>query len=149
VVDDISHEGRRRLLREEAVSFQLIKTWKQSSDPDSEAKKHRILHRYGLIDGTVDAQPGDPRWSSASMSSGCSTSNRTRAGSGPLPAVANASWRNRIEAQFTALGYFAVDGTDHSSHIEQASMIRRSIAWRNRNTRDRHLGKIVNRANIA
>jgi hypothetical protein len=42
-----------------------------------------------------------------------------------------------------------LDGTDHASHDEQASMIRRYIAWRNRNTRDRRLGKIVNRANVA
>ncbi len=32
-----------------------------------------------------------------------------------------ASWLNRIEAQFTALRYFALDGTDHASHTEQAS----------------------------
>ena len=31
-----------------------------------------------------------------------------------------ASWLNRIEAQFTALRYFALDGTDHASHREQA-----------------------------
>jgi hypothetical protein len=37
----------------------------------------------------------------------------------------NASWLNRIEAQFTALRYFTLDGTDHGSHREQASMIRR------------------------
>jgi hypothetical protein len=61
----------------------------------------------------------------------------------------NASWLNRIEAQFTALRYFALDGTDHASHPEQASMIRRYIAWRNRNARDRRLGQIVNRANVA
>jgi DDE superfamily endonuclease len=61
----------------------------------------------------------------------------------------NASWLNRIEAQFTALRYFTLDGTDHPSHTEQASRIRRYIAWRNRNTRDRRLGKIVNRANVA
>jgi transposase len=42
------------------------------------------------------------------------------------------SWLNRIEAQFTALRYFALDGTDDPSHREQASMIRRYIAWRNR-----------------
>jgi DDE superfamily endonuclease len=60
-----------------------------------------------------------------------------------------ASWLNRIEAQFTALRYFAVDGTDHASHAEQASMIRRYIAWRNRNARDRRLGEIINRANVA
>jgi hypothetical protein len=61
----------------------------------------------------------------------------------------NASWMNRIEAQFTALRYFALDGTDHASHAEQASMIRRYIAWRNRNARDRRLSEIVNRANVA
>src|SRR3954453_11647427 len=40
------------------------------------------------------------------------------------------SWLNLIEAQFTALRYFALDGTDHHSHRQQASMIRRYIAWR-------------------
>src|SRR6202451_711604 len=34
VVDDISHEGLRVLLRKEEVSFQAVKTWKQSTDPD-------------------------------------------------------------------------------------------------------------------
>jgi hypothetical protein len=61
----------------------------------------------------------------------------------------NASWLNRIEAQFTALRYFTLDGTDHASHHEQASMIRRYIAWRNRNARDHRLGEIINRANVA
>jgi hypothetical protein len=51
----------------------------------------------------------------------------------------NASWLNRIEAQFTALRYFTLDGTDHASHHQQASMIRRYIAWRNRNAHDRRL----------
>lgn len=37
----------------------------------------------------------------------------------------NSSWLNRIEAQFTALRYFTLDGTDHASHKEQGSMIRR------------------------
>ncbi|MET7970949.1 hypothetical protein [Micromonospora sp. NPDC005305] len=32
----------------------------------------------------------------------------------------NSSWLNRVEAQFTALRYFALDGTDHASHTEQA-----------------------------
>ena len=45
-------------------------------------------------------------------------------------------WLNRIEAQFTALRYFALDGTDHASHEEQSSMIRRYIVWRNRNAHD-------------
>jgi transposase len=56
------------------------------------------------------------------------------------------SWLNRIEAQFTALRYFALDGTDHDSHREQASMIRRYIAWRNRHVTDPRLRKVVRRA---
>ncbi|GAA2974375.1 hypothetical protein GCM10010446_68330 [Streptomyces enissocaesilis] len=39
----------------------------------------------------------------------------------------NSSWLNRIEAQFTALRYFALGGTDHASHKDQGSMIRRYI----------------------
>jgi transposase len=58
------------------------------------------------------------------------------------------SWLNRIEAQFTALRYFALDGTDHPNHHEQASMIRRYIAWRNRHTTDPRLRKVIKRAAI-
>jgi len=60
VVDDISHEGLRILLREEGVSFQVIKTWKQSRDPDFELRKNRILHLYGLMDGTDEVLDDDP-----------------------------------------------------------------------------------------
>jgi iron-sulfur cluster repair protein YtfE (RIC family) len=59
------------------------------------------------------------------------------------------SWLNRIEAQFQALRYFALDGTDHPSHAEQASMIRRYIIWRNRNAHDKALRELVKRANVA
>ena len=60
-----------------------------------------------------------------------------------------ASWLNRIEAQFTALRYFAIDGTDHQNHRAQARTIRRYIAWRNRNAEDKALCEIVKRANVA
>jgi transposase len=60
IVDDISHEGLRVLLREEGVSFQVIKTWKQSTDPDFEAKKNRVLGLYDLADGTTEPGSGDP-----------------------------------------------------------------------------------------
>ena len=56
------------------------------------------------------------------------------------------SWLNRIEAQFTALRYFALDGTDHDSHRAQGSMIRRYIAWRNRHATDPKLRKVIRRA---
>ena len=61
----------------------------------------------------------------------------------------NSSWLNRIEAQFTALRYFALDGTDHASHKEQASMIRRYIIWRNNHAYDERLRRVVDRANVA
>ena len=61
----------------------------------------------------------------------------------------NASWLNRIEAQFTALRYFALDGTDHATHQQQASMIRRYIIWRNNHAYDERLRRIVDRANVA
>ena len=48
----------------------------------------------------------------------------------------NASWLNRIEAHFQALRSFAFDGTDHRSHEEQNSMIRRDVAWRNRHAQE-------------
>ena len=50
VVTDISHEGLRQLLREEGVSFQAVRTWKRSNDPDFEAKKNRILELYEAAD---------------------------------------------------------------------------------------------------
>ncbi len=61
----------------------------------------------------------------------------------------NSSWLNRIEAQFTALRSFALDGTDHASHKEQGSMIRRYIMWRNKHATDKHLRAVVDRANVA
>ena len=62
---------------------------------------------------------------------------------------ANSSWMNRLECQFTALREFTLNGTDHATHREQGSMIRRYIAWRNRPTRDPRLRRIVKRAGAA
>lgn len=36
---DISHEGLRMLLRGEGVTFQRVKTWKTSKDPQYQEKK--------------------------------------------------------------------------------------------------------------
>jgi transposase len=250
VVDDISHEGLRVVLREEGVSFQVIKTFKQSNDADFEAKKNRILELYAIADGTAPPGPDDPtvvicmdefgplnlqphpgkQWAPAATAEGNSDQPRRRrrratytrphgvrhlmAGYdlstdrlyghivthkgrtqflafarylrslhptevriaivldnfsphlstktdrrvGEWAAANNvelaytptySSWLNRIEAQFQALRYFALDGTDHGSHAEQASMIRRYIIWRNRNTHDKALRELVKRANVA
>lgn len=250
VVDDISHEGLRALLREEGVSFQRIKTWKVSNDPDFEAKKNRVLELYAIADGEAEPGPDDPtvvicvdefgplnlqphpgrQWAPVAAGRGDVESPRRRrrratyarphgvrhllaaydlgadklyghvkARKGRTEFVAflrylrglhppevrigivldnfsphlmakkdrrvrefvdannvelayvpfYASWLNRIEAQFTALRYFALDGTDHDSHEAQARMIRRYIAWRNRNAKDEALRELVKRANVA
>src|SRR2546422_9812019 len=60
VVTDISHEGLRQLLREEGVSFQALRTWKRSNDPEFDAKKNRILALYAIADGLVEPGPDDP-----------------------------------------------------------------------------------------
>ena len=250
VVDDISHEGLRVLLREEGVSFQAIKTFKVSNDPDFEAKKNRVLELYDIADGNVLPGRDDPtvvfcmdefgplnlqphpgkQWAPVAAGKGDPATPRRRRMRATFTrphgvrhlmagydlstdrlyghvvarkdrtaflafcrylrslhppevriaivldnfsphrstkkdqrvsewAAANnvefayvpfyASWLNRIEAQFTALRYFALDGTDHPSHHEQARMIRRYIAWRNRNSHDRALREVVKRANVA
>lgn len=249
VVDDISHEGLRALLREEGVTFQVIKTFKQSNDADFEAQKNRILELYAIADGTATPGKNDPtvifcmdefaplnlqphpgrQWAPVAAGRGdldaprrrhrratcarphgvrhlmagndlstdrlyghvvkrkdrtafltfvrylrslhppevrigivldnfsphLSTKKDQRVGAW---AEANnvelaytptySSWLNPIEAQFQALRYFALDGTDHASHREQASMIRRYIHWRNRNAHDRALRELVNRAKL-
>src|SRR3954447_7393750 len=48
VVDDISHEGLRILLREEGVTFQRVKTWKTANDPDYATRKARVEHLYAI-----------------------------------------------------------------------------------------------------
>jgi transposase len=250
VVDDISHEGLRALLREEGVSFQRLKTWKASKDPEYEAKKARVEHLYAIADREVVPEAGEPevifcvdefgplnlqprpgrQWAAVSGKGkepgreprprmratytrtegvrhlfaayelgedklfGHVKPRKTRARflefcrylrslypaatriaiicdnfsphlttarDGRVGAWAsmnnveiaytptNSSWLNRVEAQFTALRYFALDGTDHASHKEQASMIRRYIIWRNNHAYDERLRQVVDRANVA
>ena len=247
VVDDISHEGLRILLREEGVSFQRVKTWKASRDPDYAVKKARVEHLYAIADGEIVPEPGEPtvvfcldefgplnlqphpgrqwaerggrhkdpdreprprRRATYTRPHGVrhlfaaydlstdklyghikKTKNRTKflefcrylrtlypptvrlgivcdnyaphLSTRRCRRVAdwaeannveiaytptNSSWLNRIEAQFTALRYFTLDGTDHASHKEQGSMIRRYIIWRNAHVTDPRLRKVVKRA---
>jgi transposase len=252
VVDDISHEGLRELLRKEEVSFQAIKTYKQSDDPDYEPKKNRVLELYDIAEGRAEPAPGDPtvvlsmdefgplnllprpgkQWAPVIRRSqeGSTASPRRRrlratykrtkgvrhllaaldmnqdrmyghiktnkkrttflefcrylrslyppevrmaivldnfsphlstkkdgrvgewaqANNVELAYVpTNASFLNRIECHFTALRHFALNGTDHQSHDEQNSMIRRYIGWRNRNKEHPELRAISLRAKVA
>ena len=247
VVDDISHEGLRALLHDEDVSFQAVKTFKTSTDPDYATKTSRVLELYAIADGLAVPGTGDPsivfcvdefgplnlqphpgrQWAPKVVGKGdparprrrrrratytrphgvrhllagldlsrdrlyghvtrrkgrtqflafcrylrslypaqvpiaivCDNfsphlSTRTDARVGTWAAANNVeiaytpfygSWLNRIEPQFTALRYFALDGTDHATHREQARMIRRYIAWRNGHSTDPRLRKVIKRA---
>src|SRR5262249_1722717 len=48
------------LLREEGVTFQSVKTWKASTDPDYAAKKARVEHLYAVADREVTPEEGEP-----------------------------------------------------------------------------------------
>jgi transposase len=252
VVDDISHEGLRELLVREEVSFQAVKTWKQSSDPDYEQKKNRVLELYDIAEDKAEPKDGDPtvvfsmdefgplnlmprsgrQWAPVvsrtkkgtvesprrrriratykrtkgvrhllaaldmnrdhlyghikktknrteflafcrylrslyppevriaivcdNFSPHLSTKRDSRVGDWAKEnnvelayVPTNASFPNRIECHFTALRYFALNGTDHQSHEQQNSMIRRYIAWRNRHADDDVLRSISLRAKVA
>jgi transposase len=43
-----------------------------------------------------------------------------------------ASWLNWIEAEFMALRYFVLNGSDYQTHTEQSAAIRGYVTWRNR-----------------
>jgi len=60
VVDDISHEGLRVLLRAEGVTFQRLKTWKGSKDPRYAEKKARVEQLYAIADRQAVPAGGDP-----------------------------------------------------------------------------------------
>lgn len=47
----------------------------------------------------------------------------------------NASWLNWIEAEFTALRYFTLDGTDYPSHTAQEQAIARYLRWHNKHAK--------------
>jgi hypothetical protein len=68
------------LLRVEGVSFQVIKTYKQSKDPDFVAKKNRVLELCEIADGKPNRRRATPASSSAWINSARATSIRSLAG---------------------------------------------------------------------
>ena len=64
-------------------------------------------------------------------------------------APTNSSWLNRIEAPFTALRYFALEGRTMPATKAQVNMIRRYISWRNSHVTDACPRQVVARANVA
>ena len=70
VVEDISHEGLRLLLRTENVFLQRLKTWETSTNPDYETKKNRGLELHAIADGERPRARATPRSCSVWTSSG-------------------------------------------------------------------------------
>jgi hypothetical protein len=48
------------LLREKGVTFQRLKTWKGSKNPDYAVKKARVEHLYAIADREVVPEAGEP-----------------------------------------------------------------------------------------
>ncbi len=61
----------------------------------------------------------------------------------------NASWGTGLRRSSPRCGTSPLDGTDHATHHEQGSMIRRYIIWRNNHAYDERLRRVVARANVA
>jgi transposase len=210
IVDSIAVETLRRVLAERGISFQRTKTWKQSPDPDFEAKMWRILDLYDdppadgrviCVDefgplnlqprggmgwypkkrpvrlratytrtagvrqmfGALDLTTGKMIWRTRARKRWIEFLDflkvlRARFGGRLYVIVDNfsphrrrevlawceandvelvflptyASWLNWIEAEFAALRYFVLNGTDYASHAEQTKAIGDYLRWRNR-----------------
>ena len=85
----------------------------------------------------------------------CRPKRTTGSDAGPRPTTSSSLTCRRTRHSSTgssatsALRYFALNGTDHRSHQEQNSMIRRYIAWRNRHRDNEELRAISLRAKVA
>jgi transposase len=140
VVEDISHEGLRALLREEGVSFQRLKTFKESNDPAYDLSRDRLYGHIKTRKGRTEflafcryirsLYPPDVRLAFVLDNFSPHLTTKTDSRVGDWAADSNvelayvpfcASWLNRIEAQFTGLRYFALDGTDHPTTAPRAA----------------------------
>lgn len=115
--------------------------WRPSCGPGSRRRKTPATGRRPP--GLARRPPGTPR---PHRQSGSVPRGRWP---GCLPLRSRSKPPNSIEAQFTALRYFTLDGTGHADHKEQGSMIRSYIIWRNRHADDRRIRAVVDRANVA
>ena len=113
-------------------------------------KKARVEH---LIRTRARARAGVPPATATTASGTCSppaaSSTTSCPGTSSRARSACSSRLNRTGAQFTALRYFALDGTGHPGHKAQASMIRRYIIGRDSRATGPRLRKVIARASVA
>ncbi|MEV3988437.1 hypothetical protein AB0J57_05980 [Streptomyces sp. NPDC049837] len=104
----------------------------------------------GRLDVTAEARAYDNEAAleRAEAGPGCQSATG-ESPTGPRPATSRSATSRPTalcwpaQAQFTALRYFALDGTDHSTHKARSSMIRRYIIWRNENPIDKRLKALM------
>ncbi|WP_246101196.1 hypothetical protein [Streptomyces cyaneus] len=147
MVDDISHEGLRILLREECASFQRRKTWKTSRDPDYATKKARVEHLYAIADGEVIAEDGEPE------------AVLCKDEFGPLNLMphpgrqwAERGGKHKDQSREPRRRRRATNNRcDGVRHLFAALDLTRDryIIWRNGHADDRRLRAVVDRANVA
>ena len=99
---------------------------------------YRIRDASGPRSSSTCARPCEPAGRARSCAWSATTSPRTAmppstpgaptTRSSRVPA-AYGSWLNWIEAEFAALRYFALNGTDHGSHAEQNAAIASYVRW--------------------
>lgn len=65
-----------------------------------------------------------------------------------IPTATNASWMNRIEAQFGAVHYFVLKNSYPEDHIDLERRIKEHLKWRNQNRHDPLLKKALNRTYV-
>jgi len=65
-----------------------------------------------------------------------------------IPTPTDASWMNRIEAQFGAVHYFVLKNSYPSDHEDLKQRIQQHLKWRNRNHNDSLLRQIQNRTYV-
>ncbi len=65
-----------------------------------------------------------------------------------IPTATNASWMNRIEAQFGAVRYFVLKNSYPEDHKDLETRIKEHLKWRNQNRHDPVLKKALNRTYV-
>jgi hypothetical protein len=131
----IGREALRGLLARRGITFQRTKTWKESPDPDREAKLDRIeevLHRFP--DRVFAFDEFGPLGIRPTAGSGCwAKKHKVELCFTPT----YASWANPIEARFGPLRQFTIANSNYPNHTVQTRALHSYLRWRNANARHR------------
>ncbi|MGW5974439.1 helix-turn-helix domain-containing protein [Streptomyces sp. NPDC055186] len=114
----IGREALRRLLARRGITFQRTKPWKESPDPERDAKPDRIEE---VLERFPDR--------------GFAFDEFGPLGIRPTAAPTYVSWANPIEARFGPRRQFTVANSHPRNHTAQARTLHASLRRRNKNAR--------------